>query len=192
MPPVLTNVLTAFEILLEEVENEIEFINAAGAKAFTERNYTRVEATREQALKLAEFRDKTALLRQEWQQLVKDFQTSAGSDDFADSARRNLGRLKRGARTPEDAYRIPILRALIRLGGTASIRDVMVEVERQMKSELKDVDYEPLPSIPAMSRWRNTAQWARVQLIREGLMKSDSAHGIWEISDSGRRFMFNK
>ena len=68
-----TNVLTAFEMLLEEVENEIEFVNTIGAKAFGERDYGRVEAARAQAVKLSEFRDKTATLRREWQELVTAF-----------------------------------------------------------------------------------------------------------------------
>lgn len=47
-----TNVLTAFEMLLEEVENEIEFVNNAGAKAFAERNYERGQSLKFAVMRL--------------------------------------------------------------------------------------------------------------------------------------------
>jgi hypothetical protein len=34
-----TSVAAAFEILLEEIEAEIDFVNRAGARAFEERDY---------------------------------------------------------------------------------------------------------------------------------------------------------
>ena len=36
------DVASAFEILLEEVEAEIDFVNTVGSKAFEARNYDRV------------------------------------------------------------------------------------------------------------------------------------------------------
>ncbi|RMH13146.1 MAG: hypothetical protein D6698_14360, partial [Gammaproteobacteria bacterium] len=37
--------------------------------------------------------------------------------------------------------------------------------------------------------WRNTAQWCRNTMVREGLMKSDSPYGIWEITEAGRKYL---
>jgi len=56
-----------------------------------------------------------------------------------------------------------------------------------MRDKLTKYDLEPLASDPRSIRWRNTAQWCRNTLLREGLMKQDSPHGTWEISDLGRR-----
>jgi len=36
-------------------------------------------------------------------------------------------------------------------------------------------------------RWRNTAQWCRHTMVQEGLLKRDSPHGIWEITEKGRQ-----
>ncbi len=57
---------------------------------------------------------------------------------------------------------------------------------KAMKPILKDVDHEPLASDPDMPRWRNSAQWARNTMRQEGLLKDDSPHGTWEISEVGR------
>lgn len=187
-----TNVQAAFEMLLEEVENEIRFVNEVGAKAFGERNYGRVDEARQQAVKLTEFREQLANLRQEWNLLSGAFDTADQPEEVVHEERRNLGRLRRGMRTPEDAFRLPILGALVQLGGSGRIGDVLGLVEREMKSQLKEIDYEPLGSNPNMLRWRNTAQWARNALVKEGLMKDNSAHGVWEISESGRRYLARK
>jgi hypothetical protein len=60
------------------------------------------------------------------------------------------------------------------------------DFHRAMKPILKDVDHEPLASEPDMPRWRNSAQWARNTMRQEGLLKDDSPHGTWEITDAGR------
>lgn len=67
--------------------------------------------------------------------------------------------------------------------------DVLEKVLQAMQQVLKDVDYQPLASDPDLPRWRNTAQWARAAMVKEGLMKGDSPRGMWEISDAGRRHL---
>ena len=61
---------------------------------------------------------------------------------------------------------------------------VLKRVEEKMKSLLGDVDYQNLPSGGDI-RWRNTAQWERLVLVKDGLLKDDSPQGIWELSDKG-------
>jgi len=65
------------------------------------------------------------------------------------------------------------------------MNDVLIRVEQLMREVLKQVDYEPLASDPEMLRWRNTAQWARNSMVKEGLLKSNSRRGIWEITEAG-------
>ena len=72
------------------------------------------------------------------------------------------------------------------------MREVLDRVEAKMKDVLNTYDREPLPSNPRSVRWRNTAQWCRNTLVREGLMKSDSPYGVWEISEAGRRWLENE
>ncbi|MBA7602975.1 hypothetical protein ES703_10072 [subsurface metagenome] len=93
-------------------------------------------------------------------------------------------KLRKGLKTPQQAYRRPILEALYELGGSASVDNVLEVVEKKMKSLLTAVDYEKLPS-SADIRWRNTAQWERFILVKEGLLKPESPQGVWELSDKG-------
>lgn len=102
--------------------------------------------------------------------------------------RRKAGpRLARGLRTPEDAFRLPILQALVELGGSADINKVLDLVGTKMEGTLNKYDRQSMTSDPGQTRWRNTAQWCRLALVREGLLQPDSPRGVWELSPEGRR-----
>jgi len=100
-----------------------------------------------------------------------------------------MGRLQRGVRTPEDAFYQPILKVLNESGGSAKVNDILAKVKQLMSGVLTQVDYEPLPSQPETPRWSNAAQWARNTMVKEGLLKSNSPWGIWEITDAGRKYL---
>jgi len=179
-----TNVSSAFEMLLEEVEAEIDFVNGVGAKAFGGRDYDKAKEALERSGVLTAFRDKVALLRKEWEAMAAAAERD--EDEETRAERRNLGKLRKGVRTPESAYYLPLLRVLDQMGGSGKVAEVLDRVGKAMKPILKSVDYDPLASDPADPRWRNAAQWARNSMIHEGLLKADSPRGVWEISDKGR------
>jgi len=179
-----SNVLSAFEILLEEVEAEIDFVNSVGARAFEGRDYDKAKEALERSALLTVFRDKVAGLRREWQELAALAERE--DDEETRAERRNLGRLRKGQRTPEFAYYVPILQVLEKMGGSGKVADVLGRVGNVMKSVLKDVDHDPLVSDPSNPRWRNTAQWARNSMVHEGLLRGDSPRGVWQITELGR------
>ena len=182
-----SNVSSAFEMLLEEVETEIDFVNGVGAKAFEGRDYDKAKEALERSGTLTAFRDRVAALRKEWEEMAAVAERD--EDEETRTARRNLGKLRKGVRTPESAYYRPILQVLDNMGGSGKVADVLERVGQIMKPVLKKVDFAPLASgsdSGSNPRWRNAAQWARNSMIREGLLKADSPRGIWEISDRGR------
>lgn len=178
----------AFEILLEEIEIVANQLNESGAEAFRSGDYDRARKAIEEATRLAEFREKVKALQREWVGLI------SGSLKTHQPGRRRAdkGRLERGLRTPEEVFQRPILEALVELGGSAPSGEVLERVGAKMKSALNQYDLEPLPSDPRSVRWKNTAQWCRNTLVREGLMKRDSSHGVWEISDAGRKWLLHE
>jgi hypothetical protein len=182
-----TNVDAAFEILLEEIEAEIDLINRVGARAFQVRDYDKAKEALERAAQVTSFRDKADALRREWGNL---FACDGEEEDAeAHAERRNLGRLRRGLRTRQEAYYRPILEALESLGGSAPVTEVLDHVLQSMKGVLKDVDYEPLASLPDVPRWKNTAQWARNAMVKEGLLRSDSPRGVQHLHAAGGRLL---
>lgn len=179
-----SNVSAAFEMLLEEVEAEIDFVNGVGSKAFESRDYEKAKEALQRSGTLTVFRDRVAALRKEWEEIMAAAERD--EDEETHAQRRNLGKLRKGVRTPESAYYRPILQVLDKMGGSGKVADVLERVGEIAKPMLKDVDFEPLASDPSNPRWRNTAQWARNSMIRDGLLKADSPRGVWEITEKGR------
>jgi len=116
------------------------------------------------------------------------------SYDFVSSTPRSNSKIKyprviiKGERTPRQAFRIPILEVLVELGGKDKTDKILEKVENKMKHILNPVDYKKLPS-GVMIRWQNTAQWEKYVMIKDGLLRSDSPKGIWEITEKGKKFL---
>lgn len=138
----------------------------------------------EQTARLTTFRDSVAALRRQWDEMAA--QAEQIEDEETRAQRPNLGKLRKGLRTPESAFYQPVLEVLNEMGGSGKVAEVLERVEKRMRPVLKDVDYAPLASSPDNPRWRNTAQWARSTMTREGPLKGNSPRGVWEISNKGR------
>lgn len=97
-------------------------------------------------------------------------------------------KLPKGLKTPDTSYRIPILESLTELGGQGRISQILELVEEKMKGLLNEYDYEMLPSGGEV-RWSNTAKWCKSSMKKEGLLSDTSPHGVWEISEAGRKYL---
>lgn len=178
------DVMAALDIVLEEIEAEIELVNRDGSRMFESGDYDNASDALKRAAQITALRDKVDAIRREWQTLAPETEKK-----WAQRNRKGLGRLRRGERTPEDRYYHPILEALRSLGGSGTKSEVLERVHERLQCTLKEVDFEPVGSSPDTPRWTNTAAWARNTLVEKGLLRNDSRRGIWEISDSGIRFL---
>ena len=92
----------------------------------------------------------------------------------------------RGQRTTNvGAFRIPILEVLVDLGGEGRVDAILERLQGKMEGTLTTLDYERLRSGAAI-RWKNRANWARLSMVEDGLLRSDSPRGTWQITDKGR------
>jgi hypothetical protein len=80
--------------------------------------------------------------------------------------------------TPQSEFRTPILEALSMRGGSARMADVLAHVRSNVS--LRPGDFETTQSGAIL--WENRAQWERLAMIKAGILKSDSPHGVWEIA----------
>lgn len=174
----------AFEILLEEIEEVFNRISKEGEEAFKAQDFDKARSLIEYGERLKTFREKVKTLQNEWQTIFSEKIPT----QVRIRKRRAKNRLKRGLRTSEEKFVIPILESLIELGGKAEIKDVLNLVQDKMRDILNEYDYETLPSNPKQKRWENTAQWARNTMVNEGLLVRNSPRGIWEITEKGRKF----
>ena len=171
-------VFAAFEILLEEIETVINALKEEVSAAVQKSEYDKAKTIIEKATALEKFREKAKQLQHEWQANFSSLSVKLTKK------RKVKSKLKKGLRTPEEAFRIPILESIVELGGSASMSKVLELVEKKMKGKLNAYDYQTLSSGNTI-RWKNTAQWCRNTLVQEGLLKSSSPKGIWEITEKG-------
>jgi hypothetical protein len=97
-------------------------------------------------------------------------------------------KLKRGLRTPETTFYVKILQAVDELGGSAKAVDVVQRVGELMADVFSTDDRGTLPST-GLPRWDTTTRFARYSMVRSGLLKSNSQHGTWEISEQGKEYL---
>ncbi len=182
MPAGYDRVSVQFASLLRAIKSVADAIDEEGVQAFRRHDYEKANRIVEQARWLGTFQKKVEALQEEWSTFW------ASTRPTAREIRTPGHRISREVRTPEEAFELPILETLVEFGGRASVAEVLARVKAKMKDALTPYDYQPLPSGSEL-RWRNTARWCRKKLVQKGLMVRGSPHGIWEISDEGRRWL---
>lgn len=91
----------------------------------------------------------------------------------------------RKEKTPQRAYRTPILKLLRKQHGEMPRSRVLEELEREMADRLTDHDKKNISS--GSIRWQKSAEW-EVRVMREdGLLKPDeeTPRGVWALTDKG-------
>lgn len=179
------DVQSAIDIVLEELENVIDHLKSEGVQAFENGDYNKVKKLGEKGEQVNSFYQKVNNLRKEWLNIA----VSVKRPKAKKIRRKKHRKLQHGLRTPESAFRIPILKILVELDGKGTTKEILAKVERSMKYVLNDYDYMPLSANPHTPRWRNTAQWSRVIMVKDGLLRNDSPRGVWEITDKGRKYL---
>lgn len=94
-------------------------------------------------------------------------------------------RVYQGRRTPQYAFRDPIIRILKKHNGKADRVTVIKELEIIMRDILND--YDRLDISSGAIRWQKTAEW-EVRAMRErGILKQvhEEARGVWALTEKG-------
>lgn len=119
---------------------------------------------------------------------VSDFESGDNLEDSGNIAERSTRQEATGdTPLPQSRYALPILTALEQFNGSAKTKDVLGKVRQLMENHIGDIDLSHRSD--GQVYMENRAQAMRSELVRKGLMKDDSLHGIWEISDAGREYL---
>lgn len=186
----LDEISDALGLTIEYVEDAIEDVKAAIQELVREERFAEIERRTQYLKDLRSFNDDITRLLGRWASGLTTGQAGVGSTDEHAPARnrRKLRRVKRGTKTPQTAFREPILRVLAEAGGSMPASDCLDVVGRLLADDFKRVDHEYLPSDQRTPRWRNTAQWCRNDLADEGLIDR-SVRGVWTITPLGREWL---
>ncbi|GEM_PF-2242269 len=86
--------------------------------------------------------------------------------------------------TPESEFRIPMLKGLIYLGGSAAIDEVIGFVKKDMKNKLTGKDTEIIND-DGLEKWHESLLIESERMIEEGLITNEKKEGYWEIVQKG-------
>lgn len=86
--------------------------------------------------------------------------------------------------TSQINYRIPILKALIYLGGSSEEIEVTEFVHKEMKEKFTQSDLEK-PDDGDKENWLNNLYFETATMIDEGLLANESSNKNWEIAQKG-------
>ncbi len=98
---------------------------------------------------------------------------------------RDIGNVK-GGKTPQWAYREPILRVLKKLGGEGARTQVFEEIEAVMGDSFIKADKAKIKS--GAVRWQKTLEYEILQMRMEGLLcpVPETARGVWALTEKGK------
>ncbi len=186
--------------LVQAIEATVALVGEEAASASQRQAFERAREILRIAEEIAAVRRRLEELRDRWKALPDHSlpakqerpvsrEVGTGLERTARRAGAPRSPLPQGQKTRQQAFYVPILEALESMGGRATSREVLAEVERRMAPRLTPVDYEKMKTYPHPPRWHKTANWARYDMVRAGLLESNSPTGIWEISARGREYL---
>jgi len=170
------------ETQLREIARAIDKLERLGVPV---PDALRAEKTR-LAADLAKRTRPTELLGQlcvELESLAGQLKKRFGQD--AKKPNRKVTRRKRSKspKTNREILRQSILQALTRFGGRARARQVLQDVEEQLSGRLLPGDFEICQDGRSLY-WKKNTQWERLRMINEGILRSDSPRGFWELREN--------
>ncbi len=172
------------EAQLREIAKGIEQLEKAGVPVL---DVLRGEKTR-LAAELAMQSERLAVLNRladEMEEILRDLKAKIGrSDKPAGGKKRRQKRPRSGKeQTPQSEFARLIPEALRELGGVAECNAVLAVIEEKIKGKLLpgDLEYDERFQL----KWRHNAHWARLKLVKDGviLKKSSRGRGYWELSE---------
>ena len=141
-----TDVEEALDLLSSEVREEIHRIRDEGAEAMKKGDYKTAQSVIDFAGKLEAFAGNVDKLVGQWKMIAEqhDVEPEAVKEIVGKSF---FGKARKGTITTHEDFYVPLLQALVNLGGSGKTQKVVDEVGKLMKGKL-----DPLPKINSAIR----------------------------------------
>ena len=174
----------AMEVQLREIARAIDKLDKQGVSV---PDALRAEKTRLAAtLGLnAEATQTLNHLADELEKLLLDLNFRLGRTSEARPAKRSRAKRSKSPKTDRATLRRLIVEGLHELGGSAHKRDLYKLIEKNYEGRFLPGDFEYLPDGKRIV-WKNYSDWEGTTMRKEGLLKSDSPRGLWELSKDHR------
>lgn len=112
--------------------------------------------------------------------VIHHYLSCSEKNDFSGDKKYRKLIYRRYGKLHHSHYRIPIIQVLRQQGGKASFPVVQEFVYSKVKDKLTEIDFSL--TVTGIIRWHDTLRTERQKMIREGILKSGSPRGIWELN----------
>lgn len=121
-------------------------------------------------------------LTDELEELLKGLKARLGRTSEVDTTKKPRAKRSRSPKTPNATLRELIVEALRYHGGSSHKNDVLQYMEEKLQGKLLPGDMEWRETTRDHA-WQNNACWERYQMTKDGVLKTGSPRGIWELSE---------
>lgn len=169
----------AMEVQLREIARAIDKLDKQGVSV---PDALRAEKTR-LAAGLGVSAEATQTLNHlanELEELLADLKSRIGQTADTPPAKKRRPKRSKSPRTEAATLRRLIIEVLKTSGGHAKVAEVLDGVGERLKGKLLPGDLEVRQDGKTLA-WRNNAQWERLRMVHDGVLRSDSPNGIWEL-----------
>ena len=122
-----------------------------------------------------------AQLADEFDNVLKDLRERLGQNDASTPVKPRAKRTKM-PKTSQDNLRLLILQSLQSRHGKATVSEVKADLAEYLNGQLQAGDLEYRKDGKTLV-WLNNMQWERLRMCRDGLIRTDSKSGIWELTE---------
>ena len=172
---------SAMEAQLREIAKAIDKLEKQGVPV---PEPLRAEKTRLAAALGIEAESTQALnhLADELEELLRDLKSRLGRDVEPSVQKKSKAKRSKVPKTSKAVLRKLIVEALHHLGGAAQKSEVLKYMEHKLQGKLLPGDLEWRKTTNDYA-WQNNACWERFMMTQDGVMKTGSPRGMWELTE---------
>lgn len=133
----------------------------------------------------AETTQKLSYITDEFEKLLKDLQAHIGRTSEPSPSQKTRTKRSKLPKTEAATLRQLIVDVLKSKSGRAKTAEILNEVGERLEGKLLPGDLQ-VRQDGKTPVWRNNTQWQRLQMVHDGILRSDSPNGIWELTEDYR------
>jgi hypothetical protein len=178
---VVMNVEAAFTALKQALIDDLKNAKLEGARAFEESQFETAQLAAQRGAAVGEILEQVEELALQWSgEEVKTEDPPVQMDP-----EQPLREIVKGSDPKGDDLVMSILQALQELGGKATARQVLDQIEVALDPAMKNGQ-------AGSNGWRLAVQTASAAMVKKGYISAESPEGEWKLTTKGRLYFFEQ
>jgi len=173
----------AFDTLISVIESAIKALNEKSAGLITNNQYQAARDYLAKAEEVTKLHLQVRALLDQWKKL--DIALELAPEPVDEAFMTSSSRIKSGVAHGLSFYKMPILKALVKLGGSSKRKFIFDEVKANLAGQMNEYDLQNTAHSSRSIRWIHATAKAGDALEKEGCITRDRSKGEWTITEVG-------